>query len=355
MAPEAITAFIINNATKNALKAVDLKNSSVSKSVKLARRFFDHCLTCDPTKTASVSEVSSYFKSFADWPFLATANWNSAGFNPFTVAGNLQGKLDLGSLWHLIVAPDKKEEKFTLYIKPVDLLNNRAYYIPSFYPTFRTDYIATISRSLRFIATQFRLTNLQLIGQIPQIASDIADFEIDLANNIPARFAGDDAFLFTRKTLASLNEEFGGQHRWNDYFSAAFRENREGIAWVTNNKMQLVQDGYFRHLTAKLSVTPVATVAHYLMWRLYAYLSPYFNQEVSVAGPSLKRYAKFVTGPKPLNVTKDHEAKCFEATANQFPYAVGRLYVEKRFSKAKLESTKNLTNEVSARLCTRVF
>lgn len=344
------TRQLIVNATLYGLAGVNLKNKTVPKAFKYARRYFDACVDYDASDDSAQEEVVNFLVQFENWPFL-NKTWESDSFDVVKLVGKLQGELSLPTLVSLTIDVDKlQNSRYTLYLKEGSLIYDVIQYNETVFPEFKDQYTEVIFKALQQLTINTKVTHHN-VKSLRKIAREIVEFEADIASNIiPETQVNEDDITkyYHPYTLSELNNVYNSSSVWNRYFQAALSNNSKHLAWLTENKIVVTQLPYYQFLAQKFRSTPREVIANYLMWRTLAFLGPYFDQNFLQVGLTaeerkLLRRRKLNSDKPKLTV---ENADCLEETMAVFEHVAGRIYVESRYSATKHRAALNLTDQI---------
>ncbi|XP_025081160.1 neprilysin-1-like isoform X2 [Pomacea canaliculata] len=157
-------------------------------------------------------------------------------------------------------------------------------------------------------------------------AEDVVDFEIQLAKALdPPEKLLDRANQLRKMSLANLTKTFP-EFDWLDYLHREFNKTGE-IYNITLDEMVAIDAlEYYTKLFALVNKTSSRTLLNYCVWRHVWSALPYLDKELRDLHAN---FNKILYGTRRL---PERWKTCVQQTDDSFPYAVGRLYVDKRFS-----------------------
>lgn len=347
---EDISSEIVYKAVLDGLHLVKSNSKKVSKAFKYAKRYFEHCTEYDPKDEGNQNEVVDYLLKFTKWPF-TEKNWNEEDFDPVELVARLQAELQLPTLAEMKISQDKLDnEHMTVYLKEGALLYPVQRFNDSLFPEFREKYIDSIFKAFEQLAINAKVTHWN-VKKFKKVAREIYEFESDLAKFIEPTDdeSENDIFKFYNPlTMAQLNMIYNSSTVWQTYFKTTVGNDERTLKWLDENRIIVTQLRYFVSLADKLVNTKPEVVANYLMWRLLAYLGPYFDNEFMIIEgvPMSEDHSKNPKLKESVKKTPKELGDCLVETMKVFPYVAGRIYVDSRFSNSKLESSLNITQSI---------
>ncbi|XP_025080081.1 neprilysin-4-like [Pomacea canaliculata] len=171
-----------------------------------------------------------------------------------------------------------------------------------------------------------------------QDAKDVVDFQIQLAKATePKEKMMDRINQLHRMTLANMTARFP-QFDWLRYVQRQFSQ--MGLSYNINLEEVVVNDAlvYYTNLFKLVNQTSVRTLLNYGMWR-------FVHKFLDFLDPRLDKVRVIVSDTD--SQSSERWKTCVKITELSFPYAVGRLYVDKKFSPNDKRRTEHMFEKLT--------
>ncbi|XP_025083813.1 endothelin-converting enzyme 2-like isoform X1 [Pomacea canaliculata] len=316
--------ILIGNEITQTLKGLlTIQDETAPEAVKQARAYFRSCQDADTREKEGSKPVLDLFNLSGSgiYPTLQPS-WNDTGMTFSDIVEYLANVGDLGTSVFtpmLVMQDEMQSDRNIIRFSQTDLI------LPA-----RESYFTERNSTEMMLYESVYAQVLEALGAnattAAKDAKDVVDFEIELAYAIESPEKRlDKAKLYHRMTIADLTTMFP-QFAWLRYIQSQFK--KLGVDYNITKDEMVANDAltYYTNLFTLVNQTSKRTLLNYGMWRQLCDFLGYL-------GPKFTKIVKEAIG--------EPDEVCVVHTQTIFQYAVGRLYVDSKFSSQdKLRMTR---------------
>lgn len=327
---------VLMDDVKEVLSLRGSENGASGITVKI-RDAYRACMDESIPENEKLNALSDVMNSVGirNWPHTDTTDATPEWQQTFK---SVTSELGITPIFNMDIAQDSKN--ITSYILQLDQMYFANIGRNQLIEQTRKDNIPIVEAYKRYVKDAVRAMNPHMQDETEgrQIAEEILKFESELAKRTrPDEERRDHEKMYLKLRISKLQEDIP-QVQWIIFLNDILSKAGNGTRVTSDDYIVILERQYYKSAMQFLQTQNRRIVHNYIGWKILSTLGPYTTD--TFADLELK-YLSVTSG---ITKRQARWKQCIAGLGSYAEHAVGRLYVEKKFSEGAKQDVTNMVN-----------